>query len=614
MFDLFRPKVLVLSFSKQTELQVSKKFLISAIVVCTVAASCKKDGAVGPQSARDDAAFTRYESNFLDGLWKLEPDCATLKGYHKVDSLLTIPDDKNREKLLYYAKLQIDSLSSFQTGSLSESNKIDYQIIQNQMEYLEWQLQELRPYEWDPTTYNLAPSFAGILKTPYAPLPKRLRNFYERMAFLPDYYKEAEKSIHNPAKEMTALAIAQIQGSLDIFGKEFADSLKKSNIPQPEQKQILDRATASAGIVKGFVTWLQNLKNDHPHSFRLGRELYEAKFKYEIQSNITPQQLYDAAVEQKKHLQAEMAKLSKQLWPKYFGNATVPPDSLAMIAKVIDTLSASHAKAANFQQAIENNIQKLTAFIRTKNLAAFSPSQPLVVRKKSPSSENPAVSGFNAPAPYDNKSACYLDAANITGMPPEQGESYLREYNNYTLQFLCMDEAVPGQYLQYSYASKSPDLIKLVFQSSPTIEGWAGYSEKMMLDSGYEKQSAELNLMWYKWRLRAICSTIMDYSVHEQNMSRQDALKLLTGEAFEQEPEAERQWQRVTETSVHLDSYFAGYREISDLRNAYQKQKGDKFSLKDFNEKFLNYGYAPVSLIKAAMLAPPKQSSSQTGN
>jgi len=109
--------------------------------------------------------------------------------------------------------------------------------------------------------------------------------------------------------------------------------------------------------------------------------------------------------------------------------------------------------------------------------------------------------------------------------------------------------------------------------------------------------------MWYKWHLRSVCNAILDYRVHCENMSKQDALKLLMHEAFQQQAEADNKWKRVTETSVQLDSYFIGYKEIIDLREAYKKKMGDKYKLKDFNEKFLSYGSAPVMLIKEAMLA-----------
>jgi uncharacterized protein (DUF885 family) len=134
------------------------------------------------------------------------------------------------------------------------------------------------------------------------------------------------------------------------------------------------------------------------------------------------------------------------------------------------------------------------------------------------------------------------------------------------------------------------------------IEGWAVYTEQMMLENGYGNNEPEMWLMWYKWHLRTVCNTILDYSVHSGNMSKEEALHLLTKEAFQQQAEAEGKWKRVSVTSVQLTSYFSGYKAIYDLREEIKKKEGKNFNLRVFNEKFLSYGSAPVKYISELML------------
>jgi len=582
---------------------VLKKYISTAIIAIGLLVGCKKDSSVGPQGGKDDGSFIAYESNFLNGLWKLSPDWATSEGFHKYDSLLLIPNDQSRDKLLTYAKVQLDSLSRFEVTTLNDANKIDYHMMENELESIEWNIQDLKAYQWDPSSYNVTGTFAYILNEHYAPLANRLRHFFEKMANVPAYYKEAEKQIKDPVSDLTELAIDQHTGGLSVFEKDFEDSLKKSTIPQPEQKQMLDRAKTTADAVRAFTEWLKNLKNDHPRSFRLGKDLYADKFKYDIQSESSPQQMYNAAVERKKDIHHDMAVISKKLWPKYFGTKPMPSDSLDMIAMVIDTLSAKHVEPDKFQSAIENTLPKLTAFVRAKDLLTLDPSKPLVVRKEPGYMAGVAGASMSSPGPYDKEGNSYFNVGSLNGWPAGKAESYLREYNDYTLQILCIHEAIPGHYVQLVDANKAPSLIKSVFGNTAMIEGWAVYSEEMMLDNGYDNDEPEMRLMWYKWHLRSVCNAILDYRVHCENMSKQDALKLLMHEAFQQQAEADNKWKRVTETSVQLDSYFIGYKEIIDLREAYKKKMGDKYKLKDFNEKFLSYGSAPVMLIKEAMLA-----------
>lgn len=586
------------------------KLALAVIIYMVALTGCKKDNGSGsgPLLGKDDAAFTIYENSFLDALWKLNPDWATSVGYHKYDSLLYIPNEQNRQKMMDFAKVQIDSLSRFEVNTLNEANKIDYKIMQNQLEYAQWQIQQLKASEWDPSSYNVIGTFAYILNEHYAPLTKRLRNFYQRMLNVPLYYKEAEKQIKNPVAELTSLAIEQNLGGLDVIEKDFADSLKKTNISKAEQKQMTDRAALCAQAIKGYADWLKALKNDHPRSFRLGKDLYEDKFKYEIVAANTGQQVFNAAVKRKKYLHGQMAKLSRQLWPKYFGNKTMPADTLGLISAMIDTLSSKHVKPDAFQSAIVQLIPKLKDFVKAKDLVTLDPTKPLIIRKEPGYMAGVAGASMSGPGPYDKGGNSYYNVGSLAGWSPEKAESYLREYNQYIIQILSIHEAVPGHYVQGVYANKAPSIIKSVFGNGAMNEGWAVYAEEMMLDSGYGNNEPEMRLMWYKWHLRSVCNTILDYSVHSGSMTKEQAIKMLTTEAFQQQAEAEGKWKRVTVSSVQLTSYYTGYKEIIDLRDAYKIKMGDKYKLKEFNERFLSYGSAPVKFIRDAMLAKPPAS------
>jgi uncharacterized protein (DUF885 family) len=585
---------------------VIKKLLLLSLYVAAFSA-CKKEGQSSEQlGTKDDAAFTRYEEHFLDELWKHNPDWATSVGYHKYDSLLLIPSDDNRKKAIQFTKIQMDSLSRFEVNTLSESNKMDHRIMQNQLEGMQWKLEQLRDYQWDPSSYNVIGTFAYILNEHYAPLDKRLKNFYQKMAFIPAYYKEAEKQIKNPVAELTSLAIDQHLGGVSVIEKDFADSLKKTKIPEAEQKQMIDRARISADAIKAYAAWLKALKNDKPRSFRLGKELYENKFKYDIQAEGTAQQTYNSAVERKKYLHREMTRISRQMWSKYFGTKPMPADSLQLVGMMIDTLSTRHVAPDEFQSAIEKEIPKLTAFIKSKDLLTLDPSKPLVVRKEPGYMAGVAGASVSSPGPYDKGGNTYYNVGSLAGWSPERAESYLREYNQYILQILCIHEAIPGHYTQLVYANKAPSIIKAVFGNGAMIEGWAVYTEPMMLDAGFGNNEPEMRLMWYKWHLRSVCNTILDYSVHANNMTKEQAIKMLTREAFQQQAEADNKWKRVSVSSVQLTSYYTGYKEITELQTAWKKKQADKYKLKEFNEKFLSYGSAPVKYIKEAMMTDPK--------
>jgi uncharacterized protein (DUF885 family) len=423
------------------------------------------------------------------------------------------------------------------------------------------------------------------------------------------YYQAAMQNIKNPTKEHTALAIEQSEGGISVFEKDLPEALKKSTLNQREQERATMQGKQCVTAIRQYVDFLKNLKNDNPRDFRLGKELYEQKFGYEIQSSYTAEQIYKKALAHKEDLHEQMYKLTKELWARHCAGKTMPSDHLVAIKQMIDVLSVNHVQPDSFQSAIEHSLPKLVDFIKAKDLIYIDPSKPLVVRREPAYMAGVAGASINSPGPYDKNGNTYYNVGSLEGWDKEKAESYLREYNHYILQILNIHEAIPGHYTQLVYANQSPSIIKSILGNNAMIEGWAVYAERMMLENGYDVDggvtsataSPEMWLMYYKWNLRSTCNTILDYSVHTKNMSRDAAMDLLVKQAFQQQAEAEGKWKRVSVTQVQLCCYFTGYTEIYDFREELKKKEGTKFNLKQFHEKFLSYGSAPVKYIKQLM-------------
>ncbi|MGA2344193.1 MAG: DUF885 family protein, partial [Steroidobacteraceae bacterium] len=214
-----------------------------------------------------------------------------------------------------------------------------------------------------------------------------------------------------------------------------------------------------------------------------------------------------------------------------------------------------------------------------------------------------AIAGIEAPGPYDAGARTYFNVDPLDPSHPTQTESFLREYNDWTLPVFIMHEAIPGHYVQLMHANRSPSRIKAIFGNGAMIEGWAVYGERLMLESGYGAGAPEQWLFYWKWYLRSVTNTLLDYGVHVLGMSEADAHHLLTHEAFQSQQEAARKWVRVERSSVQLTSYFAGFSAIYRLRERLRAGRGAQFDLHAFHEQFLSYGSAPIALIATLMSA-----------
>lgn len=577
-----------------------KKLFVSFFAI-TLLFSCNKSTKSNGDKALDQK-FDKYKDGFVTDLWKINPGWASGVGYHKLDSILVVPDVTEEKRQLDFANAQLDSLKQFNLEDLSDNNKTDFQMIKNQLESTIFNIKEVKSSEWNPSEYNVCGAFAEILNGKYDSLEVRLRAFNTKMNAIPAYYEAAKKNIKNPTVEHTDLAIAQNLGGSSVFQGDLSSALEKSKLSAAEKKEISDKAKVSVKAIADYANWLKNLPNKTPRSFRLGTALYAKKFNFDIQSSYTADEIYKIAVDHKKDLHDKMFVLADKLWTKYKGNEPKPANKLDLIKQVIDKISLQHTTPEKFQSEIEKQIPELTAYVKAKDLLYIDPSKPLVVRKEPAYMAGVAGASISAPGPYDKNGNTYYNVGSIAGWTAENAESYLREYNDYILQILNIHEAIPGHYTQLVYSNQSPSIIKSILGNGAMVEGWAVYAEKMMLESGY-KNSDEMWLMYYKWNLRTTCNTILDISVHTKNMSKEAAIDLLTKEAFQQQAEADGKWKRVTLSQVQLCSYFTGYTEIYNLREELKKQEGDKFNLKKFHEKFLSFGSAPVKYIKELMLS-----------
>lgn len=585
---------------------------VTTLLMIVLFAAC---GETKPTETKTDqnAAFDAYKERFVLNLWALYPGWASGQGFHKYDSILVVPDEIQRNKELAFCKANLDSLKNFELNNLSDNNKTDYQMIESQLHATEWYTNHYKSYEWNPSDYNVCGGFAELLANNYDSLDTRLQLFYLRMRNIPAYYEAAKKQLKNPTLEHTQLAIDQNLGGASTFETDLKEALAQSHLSTPEKEKIMTRAKQATEAINGYVTFLKTLKNTTPRSFRLGKELYAKKFEHDIQSGYTAEQIYQKALDHKKELHAQMFKLADKLFAKYItepekltvgikGFTPKPKDSLALIKMVIDKISLKHVAADSFQTEIEHQIPKLVNFIKEKNLIYIDPSKPLVVRKEPAYMAGVAGASISSPGPYEKNGNTYYNVGSFAGWDKARIESYLREYNYYILQILNIHEAIPGHYTQLVYSNQSPSIIKSVFGNGAMVEGWAVYTERMMLENGYGDNADEMWLMYYKWNLRSTCNTILDYGVHVNDLSKEDAIHLLVNEAFQQQAEAEGKWKRVSVTQVQLCSYFTGYTEIYDFREELKKKEGEKFNLKQFHEKFLSYGSAPVKYIKELML------------
>ncbi|MYM32879.1 DUF885 family protein [Duganella sp. FT94W] len=552
-----------------------------------------------------DRQFDNLSNQFLNALWRIDSESAIYAGKYDTAAMLTVPNKEEQAKELAFIEEWLQRFGAVKTNGLAAKQRTDLALLVNKLQADRFRLTTLREWEWNPASYNVAGPIDLILHTEYAAQPQRLRTLLKRIASIPAYYEAARANIVNPTREHTRLAIKQAPGVQSLLVE--VDKAAQASILTPmEKQQYTQRINEALTAVDSYVAFLTEMDKQMDtrgrRTFRLGKELYEQKFAYDIQSASTAEQTYQKALVAREELLANMDKLSDELWDKTMGAVAKPTDRYAKIGMVIDKLSERHVAREDFVNEIKRQIPVLQDWVISKNLLTLDPNKPLEVRATPAYAAGVAGASIDAPGPYRPQDRTYYNVTPLDNATPEQAESSLREYNHWILQILNIHEAIPGHYAQLVYANRSPSIVKSIFGNGAMVEGWAVYGERMMLESGYGDNAPEMWLMYSKWNLRSVTNTILDYSVHVLGMTEEQAIDLLTRQAFQTRTEAVEKWHRVQVSSVQLTSYFSGYSEIMELREQRKQQLGARFNLKEFHEQFLSYGSAPVRVIKGLMM------------
>ena len=247
-----------------------------------------------------------------------------------------------------------------------------------------------------------------------------------------------------------------------------------------------------------------------------------------------------------------------------------------------------------------------TAFVREKDLVTV-PDDPVKIIVMPEFQQGVALAYCDSPGPLESKGQKTFYA--VSPIPEKwtaaQTDSFLREYNTRSIANLTVHEAMPGHYLQLAHSNRYPSALRAVLSSGPFVEGWAVYTEKLMIEQGYMDGDPLMHLIQLKWYLRVVVNALLDQAVHVDDISRAAAMKLMTEAGFQEEREAAGKWTRAQLTAAQLPVYFVGSQEHFELRAEAQRRAGGNFNLREYHDKVLSFGSPPVRFVRALLFDLP---------
>ena len=539
--------------------------------------------------------FQQIVDAYFDDYFKANPSQATSVGFHQYDHQLEdfslSAHQRNRRKLVEY----LAAFQALNPRALSPLERDDREIMIVTIHSLLLEEDRVQMWRKNPDTYSSAvtSSIFALIKRDFAPPEERLRSVIEREKQISRALTQARGVLRTPPKIYTRIAIEQLPGNIDFFQTTVPDAFKNVNdaVLLADFKQSNDAAIAA---LKDYQGWLQ--KNLLPRSrgtFAIGAENYRLKLLYDEMVDVPLPRLLKIGYAQLRKDQQALVETARRIDPK-----KKPED-------VLKELERDHPTADTLLSSAQQQLDGLRQFlIDHKIITVPGGAQAKVVETPS-FMRATTFASMDTPGPYETKATeAYY---NITLPDPswskEKQEEYLEGYNYPLLSNVSVHEVWPGHYTQFLWVKNNPELSKTrkLTGAGSNAEGWAHYSEQMVLDEGLHNNDPRYRLAQLVDALLRDCRYLVGIKMHTQGMTTDEAKEFFVKEGHQVPVVGEMETKRGTGDPTYL-MYTLGKLEILKLREDYKRRMGSAFSLQDFHDRFIKAGSPAVKIVRRELM------------
>ncbi len=162
-------------------------------------------------------------------------------------------------------------------------------------------------------------------------------------------------------------------------------------------------------------------------------------------------------------------------------------------------------------------------------------------------------------------------------------------------------EVWPGHFLQFLHANRTENNVGRYFDTYTFVEGWAHYTEQMMIDAGLGEGDPEFRIGQLLNALLRNVRYLSAIGLHTGGMTVGESQALFEEKAFQDFGNASQQAFRGTYDPGYLN-YTLGKLMINKLREDWTTGRGGREAWGRFHDQFLSFGSPPIPLVRRQML------------
>lgn len=534
-----------------------------------------------------------FVDEYLAWLHETHPTNATFDGVHLHDDLL---EDLSRAAI----DAQVRDLGGFarrlaaiDPARLTGTERLERPALDASIRGRLFELENVRTWERNPQSYGdlLSTSLAGQVLFDYAPLAERARRILSKLRQIPRLMRSARDNIKDPPGIYVKVGLESLRGTLKFIDDDLPRALGGLH-DLHMLGDLADASTEAALAINGCIAYLENdLAPRARAPFRLGRDRFQQKLLWDEGIGIDADKLLAIATRELRATQEEFRRVAGRVDPR---------DPMAAWARA----KADHPAPGQVVATAQEQLEELKTFIQRQDLVSI-PASAQVQVAPTPRFYRWTFASMWTPGPFETRPlrAYYYITDADPAWPPERQEEHLRDFSYGALWSISIHEVYPGHFLHYQHLRQvaAPLRKSILFSSTAMVEGWAHYSEQMVIDAGFRRQDPNIKLGQLAEALIRLCRVIVGIRLHCEDLSVEQGVRFFRDDAFLEDASARREAERGTFDPSYV-LYSLGKLMVLKLRDDYKTMTGDRFSARAFHDALLGNGTVPLWLHRNLML------------
>jgi len=527
-----------------------------------------------------------FVAEFIEDYFRANPTYAVGSGRHEFDGRL--PDWSRAGIQQEIARLEQwrGKTLAYPEAGLSLEERFQREYLVSRIDRDLFWVRDARLPMTNPAFYfdnGLDPSTYVVV--PYAPAQQRAQAFIDYARAIPDALAQIRTNLESPLpSSFIDYGVSGFKGFAGFYRDDVPAAF--AQIQDPALRRELDAVIEPAAqAMEDMAAWLESEKTRAGAAFALGPERFAAMLRM-TEGVVTPlakiDQIGRADLQRNLDLLAQACK------------AYAPGKSIKVC---VDTVGADKPQGGAVPGA-RNQLTELRQFIVDHNIVSIPGTEQALV-EEAPAYRRQNFAFINIPGPYEqNLPSVYYIAPPDPQWSKAEQDAYVP--GKADLLFTSVHEVWPGHFLQFLHSNRSTSRFGQLFVGYAFAEGWAHYSEELMVEEGLAKGRPDLQIGQSLNALLRNVRYLCAIGLHTQGMSVVECEQLFKDKAYQDAGNARQQAARGTYDPAYLN-YTLGKLMIRKLRADWEAAHPGQ-SRQRFHDEFLSYGGPPIPLVRARML------------